>query len=52
MTEWVDVGAAGELDRAGRVVARVGGREIGVLAAGDGRLTSVRNRCPHHGAPL
>jgi 3-phenylpropionate/trans-cinnamate dioxygenase ferredoxin subunit len=52
MTAWVDVGPVGELDRAGRLIARVGGREIGVLTGRDGRLTAVRNRCPHHGAPL
>jgi nitrite reductase/ring-hydroxylating ferredoxin subunit len=31
----------------------VGGREIGVLRDGaTGALHAVRNRCPHHGAPL
>jgi 3-phenylpropionate/trans-cinnamate dioxygenase ferredoxin subunit len=52
MTEWTDVGSAVELERDGRLVARVGGREIGVVAGPDGRLSAVRNRCPHHGAPL
>ena len=52
MSGWHDVGSLEELEREGRVVARVGGREIGVLRAGDGGLVAVRNRCPHHGAPL
>jgi len=46
------VGAVAELDRAGRLVARVAGREIGVLRLADGTLAAVRNRCPHSGAPL
>jgi nitrite reductase/ring-hydroxylating ferredoxin subunit len=48
---WHDVGSVGELERDGHVVARVGGREVGVVAAG-GALRGVRNRCPHHGGPL
>jgi 3-phenylpropionate/trans-cinnamate dioxygenase ferredoxin subunit len=50
--EWHDVGAVAELDRRGRLLARVGGREIGVLRLPDGTLAAVRNRCPHSGAPL
>jgi 3-phenylpropionate/trans-cinnamate dioxygenase ferredoxin subunit len=49
---WHDVGSLGELERAGRVVARVGGREIGVVLGPDGEPRALRNRCPHHGAPL
>ena len=53
MTEWHDVGSVEELERAGRLVARVGGRELGVVRDPEGdRLVGVRNRCPHHGAPL
>ncbi len=53
MTGWHDVGSAADLERAGRLVARVDGREVGVLLdrAGGG-VHGVRNRCPHHGAPL
>jgi 3-phenylpropionate/trans-cinnamate dioxygenase ferredoxin subunit len=51
VTAWHDVGAAADLERDGRVVARVEGREIGVVAGPDGPV-AVRNRCPHHGAPL
>jgi nitrite reductase/ring-hydroxylating ferredoxin subunit len=51
VTDWQDVGSAVELERAGRLVARVKGREIGVLQDGP-RLHAVRNRCPHHGGPL
>ena len=36
-----------------RSSSRVGGREIGVLADPvTGDVHAVRNRCPHHGAPL
>jgi nitrite reductase (NADH) small subunit len=50
---WHDIGAKADVERAGTVVARLGGREIGVLADPEtGRLHAVRNRCPHHGAPL
>jgi nitrite reductase (NADH) small subunit len=53
VSAWHDVGSLEELERDGRVVARVGGREIGVLADGDtGALYAIRNRCPHPGAPL
>jgi nitrite reductase/ring-hydroxylating ferredoxin subunit len=48
---WHDVGAAEELERTGRVVARVGGREVGVILV-DGQPRGIRNRCPHHGGPL
>jgi 3-phenylpropionate/trans-cinnamate dioxygenase ferredoxin subunit len=52
MRRWHDVGSLEELERDGRVVARIGGREIGVLTGPEGHLVAVRNRCPHHGAPL
>jgi nitrite reductase (NADH) small subunit len=48
---WHDVGSVADLEREGRVIARVEGREVGVLLAG-GELRGVRNRCPHHGGPL
>lgn len=51
MSEWQDVGSLAVLERAGRLLARLGGREIGVLEV-DGELRGVRNRCPHHGGPL
>lgn len=52
MTGLRDVGALAELERDGRLLARVDGREIGVLLGPDGRPHAIRNRCPHHGAPL
>ncbi len=53
MSGWQDVGSLEELDRGGRLVARVGGREVGVVRdAASGALHGVRNRCPHHGGPL
>ena len=53
MSEWIDVGSVDELERAGRLVVRVAGRELGVLLdRADGSVHGVRNRCPHHSAPL
>jgi nitrite reductase/ring-hydroxylating ferredoxin subunit len=49
---WVDVGAVADLEREGRLVARVDGRELGVLTDPDGTPHGIRNRCPHHGGPL
>ena len=48
---WHDVGSVADLEREGRVIARVEGREVGVVRAA-GELRGVRNRCPHHGGPL
>ena len=50
--DWVDVGSVADLERDGRLVAHVNGREVGVVADPDGALHGVRNRCPHHGGPL
>lgn len=52
MTAWHVVGDVASLERDGRIVARVGGREIGVVRGDGGTLYALRNRCPHHGAPL
>ncbi|MDQ3865969.1 MAG: Rieske (2Fe-2S) protein [Actinomycetota bacterium] len=52
MSSWTDAGSLAELEREQVLVVRVGGRELGVLRDEDGQLYAVRNRCPHHGAPL
>ncbi|MDQ3994482.1 MAG: Rieske (2Fe-2S) protein [Actinomycetota bacterium] len=53
MSEWHDVGSLGELEQKGRVVASIGGREVGVLVDPVAeRVVAVRNRCPHQGGPL
>jgi nitrite reductase/ring-hydroxylating ferredoxin subunit len=53
MSEWVVIGTLADLEAAGRLVARVGGREIGVVWDRERRTAhAVRNRCPHHGGPL
>jgi nitrite reductase/ring-hydroxylating ferredoxin subunit len=53
MSEWHDIGGLAELEREGRVVARIGNREIGVVRDPiGGRLVGIRNRCPHQGGPL
>jgi nitrite reductase (NADH) small subunit len=52
-SQWIDVGSRAELEASGRLVARVGGREVGVvLDRTTGSVHGVRNRCPHHGGPL
>ena len=48
---WHDVGSTADLERDGRVVARVEGREIGAVLV-NGEVRGIRNRCPHHGGPL
>ena len=51
--EWVVVGSLAELRTAGRLVTRVGGREVGVIwDESAGVAHGFRNRCPHSGAPL
>jgi nitrite reductase/ring-hydroxylating ferredoxin subunit len=53
MSDWQDVGSYGELERNGRLVARVAGREVGVVLDREhASLHGMRNRCPHHGGPL
>lgn len=52
MNEWHDAGSLADLTRDGRLIARIAGREIGVLLLPGGGVRAVRNRCPHHGAPL
>ncbi|HJS69295.1 MAG TPA: Rieske (2Fe-2S) protein, partial [Gaiellaceae bacterium] len=47
-----DIGSLGDVQRDGRLVASVNGREIGVVSDGNGTLRGIRNRCPHHGGPL
>jgi nitrite reductase/ring-hydroxylating ferredoxin subunit len=50
---WIEVGSLEELQAAGHLVARVGGREVGVVWDGErGMAHGLRNRCPHSGAPL
>jgi len=48
---WHDIGTVEQLERDGRLIARVGGREIGVVSTPDG-LRALRNRCPHQGGAL
>jgi nitrite reductase/ring-hydroxylating ferredoxin subunit len=50
---WHDIGSVEDLEREGRLVARIGGREVGaVLDRASSGLVAIRNRCPHQGAPL
>jgi nitrite reductase (NADH) small subunit len=51
MSEWHDVGSLAEQEREGRLIARIAGREVGVVLVG-GEPRGIRNRCPHHGGPL
>ncbi len=53
MSDWHEVAALADVERDGRAVTRVDGREIGVVRDPvTGALHGVRNRCPHSGAPL
>ena len=53
MKDWHDLGPLEQLERDGRLIARVAGREIGVVVdRKDGALYALRNRCPHVGSPL
>ena len=50
---WHDVGSLDQLERDGHLVARIGGREVGVVVDPIGGYpVGVRNRCPHNGAPI
>jgi 3-phenylpropionate/trans-cinnamate dioxygenase ferredoxin subunit len=50
---WAELGTLGDLEGTGRLVARVNGREVGVVwDAERGSAHGFRNRCPHSGAPL
>jgi nitrite reductase/ring-hydroxylating ferredoxin subunit len=49
---WHEVCSVDELAAAGRVITRIGGRDIGVVLDRDGGAHALRNRCPHAGAPL
>lgn len=51
MKSWQDVGAFSDLEREGVLIAKVRGREIGVVLVGT-EPRALRNRCPHSGAPL
>lgn len=53
MREWHDIAAVEDVERDGRAIVRIGGREIGVLVdPSNGSLRALRNRCPHVGSPL
>jgi nitrite reductase (NADH) small subunit len=51
VSDWHDVGSLADLERDGHIIARIEGREVGVLVV-DGEPRGVRNRCPHHGGHL
>ena len=53
MTRWHDLASLAQLEKDGRVLGRLDGREIGVVRdPASGQLWALRNRCPHHGGPL
>jgi nitrite reductase/ring-hydroxylating ferredoxin subunit len=49
-TEYV-IGKASDLPEGGRLLVKVGGREIGIFKV-DGRIHAFLNRCPHRGGQL
>jgi 3-phenylpropionate/trans-cinnamate dioxygenase ferredoxin subunit len=53
MSAWHDIAAEADVTVGNPAIARIGGREIGVMR--DPRtndLIAIRNRCPHSGARL
>lgn len=53
MSDWHDVGAEADIRPGAPAIARIGGREVGVMRdPRTGGLVAVRNRCPHSGAQL
>ena len=53
MSDWHDVGAEADIRPGAPAIARIGGREVGVMRdPRTGGLVAVRNRCPHSGARL
>jgi nitrite reductase/ring-hydroxylating ferredoxin subunit len=53
MSDWHEIASLADLERDGRVIARIGSREVGVvLDPVENRLVGIRNRCPHQGGPL
>ena len=53
MSEWHDVGAEADIAEGAPAIARIEGREIGVMRdPRTGGLIAIRNRCPHSGARL
>lgn len=53
MADWVEIGSLEELRAAGRLVARVDGRELGAVWDAERETAhGIRNRCPHGGGPL
>ncbi|WP_374375446.1 Rieske (2Fe-2S) protein [Dongia sp.] len=48
---WIDVGAAADLKKTGKLVVRHEGRQILLLENAAGRFACL-NRCPHEGYPL
>ena len=52
MTEWIDIGAVGDVPVLGSRVVQAPGDDIAVFKAADGTLFALRDRCPHKGGPL
>jgi nitrite reductase/ring-hydroxylating ferredoxin subunit len=54
VSDWRDVGALEDLDRKGRLIVDVDGRQIGIFRhpRSSGELCAIRNRCPHQGVQL
>jgi nitrite reductase (NADH) small subunit len=51
---WHDVGSVADLDRRGRLIVALDGRQIGIFRHPGvaGELCAIRNRCPHQGVQL
>jgi len=52
MSDWIDVGAVGDVPVLGSRVVQAPGGDIAIFKAADGTLFALRDRCPHKGGPL
>jgi nitrite reductase/ring-hydroxylating ferredoxin subunit len=53
MSEWHDIAAEADVAPGAPAIARIEGREIGVMRdPRTNELVAIRNRCPHSGAKL
>jgi len=54
VSDWREVGTLEELDRRGRLIVELDGRQIGIFRhpSSPEELLAIRNRCPHQGVEL
>lgn len=52
MSDWIDVGASGDIAPRTSRKLTLGGQPIALIRAGDGALFAIIDKCPHKGGPL